>query len=413
MRPLRVGGSVLLGAAAGVALGLVAAQRIPPTYRAAAEVEFVQAPGTLPLSDAARDARIDGFVEAARSLPVASAILASLPSLGRAKPTPRDTPQPAALALLERLRPERIGATTLVRLEAEAANPAGAAELASTAAAVLIDRSLADRIAAIATPDPALARDTAAARDRAEAADRTLADFRARLELVAAPGAGSLEGDVAAARAAASAARSDAAAAAARARAASSRIVVSGSSIGQNGTASLAALRTQRAETARRIAVLADRFTRDYPPLHAARAEQATLDRAIAQEFASLSGSARADAAAETARAASLGAGLSAAEQRRRRAIAAEADLARLQRDSDVARDAYRLLQQGLTQRAAERSLARPELRLAAPASPPLRPASPDRSLLMLFGGLGGGLVALIAALWSERRRLGALRFEI
>ena len=185
-------------------------------------------------------------------------------------------------------------------------------------------------------------------------------------------------------------------------------VVVSASTIGQNGTASLAQLRTQRAELARRAAQLSDRFDSAYPPLTSTRVELGALDSAIAAELRSLSRSARAEATAAPSRAAALDRGLASAEQRRARAIGAEAEIARLQRNSDTAREAYRQLQASLVQRATDRSIARSELRLAAPAAPPLRPSSPDRLLLSLFGALALGIAGALAGLWLQRPRLDA-----
>ncbi|MEO5641064.1 MAG: hypothetical protein ABIQ98_04780 [Sphingomicrobium sp.] len=417
VRPWRAVAAAMVGALVGGGLAITAASFVTPTYRATAELEFVQAPGTVPLSDAARDARIDGFVETARSLPVATAALAD-----RALAPDRQLMREAralgygadsrALALIAHIRAERVGATALIRVDAGSADPARAARFAGAVADALIRRSLDDRVATIAPADSRLERDLAASRSRAEQADAALASFRASLDF-AAPGTTQGDEEVAAIRAATNLARGDAAAAAARAAAASRHVIVPAATIGQNGTASLAELRRQRAEIVRRIAQLAERFDADYPLLTSARAELAALDRSIATELGGLSDSATADASAARSRAMMLAIGLAGAEQRRARTVGAEAPLARLQRDGDAARDALHLLQQAALQRATERSMARAELRLAAPAAVPLRPVSPDRLFAALFGALALGTATLLAALWAERRRLDALRFDI
>ena len=136
VRPARVVAAAFGGALLGGALALAAASSVATTYRASAQVEFVQAPGTLPLSDAARDARIDGFVETARSPPLAGAILGD--PIGAGDRELAGAPAQAGgiearAGLIERLRAERIGATALVRVDANATTPLAAAHLAGAA----------------------------------------------------------------------------------------------------------------------------------------------------------------------------------------------------------------------------------------------------------------------------------------
>ena len=363
----------LVGAIGGALLGVESATLVTPTYRAAATLEFAQAPGAVPLSDASRDARIDGVVESARSL-----------------------------AVHDSLRPERIGATNLIRLEATDTSPARAVTRANALAAALVTRSLADRLAAIDPPGSPLETDLATARTTAEQSETALATFRSRAPVIGPAADDSLIGAL---RDSLGAARGDEAAASSRAAAAGGHVIVSSGSVGQTGIASLGPLRSQRAELARRVAQLAERFDPAYPPLTSARTELAVLDLAIAAELASLARSASADARAARARAVALDHNLGLTEQRRSRAIAAEADLARLQRAADNARESYRQLETSLVQRRTERSMARPELRLDTRATPPLAPASPQPRLLALFAALALGLAGALLGWWREQRR--------
>lgn len=407
---------VVPGAIAGAALAAAASLLVAPTYRAAAMVEFVQPIGSAPLSDAARDARIDSIVETARSLPLALAVVATL-DLTKDHELHADTAaaegnrQAIALALMDHLRAERIGATNLVRIEAASGDASRAANLADGVTSALIARAMTDRLRDIAPPGAAVQRDLAALRQRAETADLALATFRSRTASSAATNAVEGGQEVDGLRASLSNARGEAAAASARATAANGETVVQASSVGQNGTTSLAQLRTERAEVARRVALLADRYDADYPLLESARIELATLDEAITTEFRALSGSAQADASAARARADALAAGLGNAEARRARAIGGDAQLARLQRDADAARDALHQLQASVAERGTERSVAQPELRLAAPAAAPLTPSSPDRPLMALFGALAGAAAAAAIALRPKQhgRRRHAL----
>ena len=63
--------------------------------------------------------------------------------------------------------------------------------------------------------------------------------------------------------------------------------------------------------------------------------------------------------------------------------------------------------------RTAERSLARPELRIVVPASAALEPVSPNAPLLIAFGALALGLAGVMLALRSEHWRLVPLRIDV
>ena len=398
---------VTVGALAGGSVGLGAAHFVEPSYRAAAEIEFVQAPGMAALSDAARDSRIDAVVAAARSVDVAASVVADLgldrdPVINREARARYGRVDPHALqvAMLRHVRAERSGATNIVRLEADAPDPLRAAELAEATARALIDRSMRNRLRDIDQSGAGAGTDDALDRRRvaAEAADSALALFRARTEPV------DNGGEIDALRGAVAASRGDAAASGVRASAAAGNVVVQ-TPAGPNGINSLAQLRTQRADLARRLAELGERYDQEYPLLVSARAEFQAVNRAIADELASLSRSAGADARAQQSRTAALASGLAGAEQRRARAIADSATLARLQREADNAHEGYRQLEVASLARQTGRATAAPELRLSAGATASLEPVSPDRMLLFLFGALAGGAAAAGIAYARRPRR--------
>ena len=298
----------LIGGSLGAAVAWGAALLATPVFRAAAMVEFVELPGNLPLSDAARDARIDGVVESADTLPVATSVLADRhianePQLTADARRRGGGTEAMARALIARLHAERIGGTTLIRLEANAADPGIATRIVGATAQALVRKSLADRIATVAPPDSALERDLAAARQQAEQRDSALAAFRSNHDLAGSPGMPLDPAEVTALRTSVAGALGEEAAARQRAIAASRHTVVTALGSGQNGTTGLAQLRVQRADLARRIAQLEQAFTPEYPPYQIARAELATLDRAIASELEGLAGSASADARAARSRA--------------------------------------------------------------------------------------------------------------
>lgn len=394
-----------VGATVGGSLGLAAARFVDPTYRAISEVEFIQAPGAPALSDSARDAKIDSVVAAARSIDVAASVVADLglsrdPAINREARTRygRSDPHALQVALLHHVRAERSGATNSVRLEADAADPVRATELADATARALIERSLGNRLREIDQSGAGTEAGLARRRAEAESADSALALFRARTDPV------DNGAEIDALRGAVATSRGDAAASSVRATAAASDVVVQAPA-GPNGINSLAQLRTQRADLARRLAELGERYDQEYPLLVSARAEFQAVDRAIAEELASLSRSARADARAQQSRTSALATGLAGAEQRRARAIGDGATLARLQREADNAHEAYRQLEVASLARETGRATVAPELRLSASATPPLEPVSPDRMLLFLFGAIAGGLAGAGFAFARRSRR--------
>ena len=392
------------GAFAGTMLGLALLPLATPIYRAAAQIEFAQATGTAPLSDAARDARVDALVESSRSVPLVDRALDTIEGGDKAQLQSEASRQGQGrhalrLALLDHVRSERIGATNLIRVEARSNDPDRAATYANRMASALVAASLDDRLRDIGPGDVRTARDLARLRDRAERADPDFAAFRRASGATSAVDSGA---EVDQLRSAVASASSDAAAAASRARAAAGHTIVQSAAIGQNGTSSLAQIRVQRAELASRAAALDCHYAGDYPQLATARRQIGAVDRAIKGEMTALSRSAGADAPAARARAAALGQGLAIAERRRTQAIGASAELARLERTATSALDGVHALETPLIQRDAERSIAQPEVRMTAPAVALLRPTSPDRLLVILFAALAGaGLAA--AGTWSWR----------
>lgn len=392
-------GAILFGS-----LALLAGALVAPTYRAAVKVEFVELPGALRLSDAARDARIDSIVATVGSIETVEPLLRPLSLMG--DPALRKEAKARfgqmgsraiTLVLLDHLRAEREGATNLIRIEAEGEDPEWAARVADGIARALIARSLADRLTTVAAPR-ATEQGLAVRRARADRADADLAAFRAAIGPVD-------DGqEIASLRGALSLAQGESAVARVRAAAAGQAVVAPGGPAA-NGINSLAELRSVQAKAQREVALLEERYDSDYPLLVSARTELASADRAVANEFARLRRSADADARGASARTAVLSGGLASAEARRAAAILDSATLARLQRAADEAHESYRQLIASSVQSMTDRTLAMPELRLVARATPPLRPVSPDRGLLGLAGALAGGMVGLAIALWWSRMR--------
>lgn len=403
--PLRPIAIVAASAAILVAaLALLAGALIAPTYRASVQIEFVELPGAVRLSDAARDARIDSIVATAGSTATVELLLRPLSLMG--DPGLRNEaharfgqmgPRAIALVLIDHIRAEREGATNLIRIEVEGQEPEWAARVADGVARALIARSLADRIATVAAPR-ATAIDLADRRRQADQADADLAAFRAGVDTVD-------DGqEIASLRGALSLAQGESAVARVRAAAAGQAIVAPGGPAA-NGINSLAELRAAQARAQRQVALLEERYDQGYPLLVSARTELGSANNAVAAEIASLRRSADADARGASARAVALSGGLATAEARRAAAILDTATLARLQRAADEAHEAYRQLIASSVRSTTDRALAMPELRLVAPATAPLRPISPDRLLLALAGALAGGTAGLAIALWWSRMR--------
>ena len=389
---------------------------LPRRYTASAQLEYTpQSPvagAPQPqLSDLARDAKIDAEVQTMKSLPVATRVVEQLkldrdPELREAaKDFATDAAtgkQAIAGALLTNLNAARVGTTSLFEVGYTDKNPLKAMQIANAFAQAFMAEDLQAKATEFKDVDSRLNGQLDELRRKVEQADAAVAAFRVRNNLLGLPDSVTAEQEISSIRGALASARAEEAAARARS-AASGSTIVGGGTNSPYSTATMAALRQQRAQVAARVASLQSRYGERYPALADARKELDAIDRQLSGEMRDLSRSAGNATQAAGSTAASLEASLAAAQARLANNVRSSVELADLQRTAQNARDAYQQLLNTSTQQNAQQSIVRPDSRIAAPASLPLTPSSPNVPVLLFMGAVLGLAIGLAIAYVRER----------
>lgn len=180
------------------------------------------------------------------------------------------------------------------------------------------------------------------------------------------------------------------------------------------GSETISRLREQESAAGSKVADLSQRYGPAYPALKSAEADLSAAKREIGGEthriVASLATQLRVARAHET----DVLAQLAAARHTGVAAQNTQAQLDQLQQDAATRRDLYRTLleraQQTVTQPTGTET---PDVRVLSNAVTPGLPSAPNTKLAAGFGGLGGGLLACMAALAFTRQtsRLDAAGF--
>lgn len=399
-----------------VVLAYAASTVLPRRYSASAQLEYAPQPPVAgapqpQLSDLARDAKIDAEVQTMKSLPVAVRVVNQLnldrdPELRKAAQefaTDAATGKQAiAGALLANLNAARVGTTSLFEVSYTDKNPLKAMQIANAFAQAFMTEDMQTKVDQYKQVDSRLKGQLDALRADVERADAAVAAFRVRNNLLAQPDSVTAEQEISAIRGALATARAEEAAARARSAASGSTIVGGGSS-SPYSTQTLSSLRQQRAQVAARVASLQSRYGERYPALADARKELDAIDAQLSGEMRDLSRSAGNASRAAGSTTASLEASLNAAQSRLANNVRASVELADLQRTAQNARDAYQQLLTTSTQQNAQQSIMQPDSRIAAPATLPLKPSSPNVPVLLFMGAVLGLAVGLAIAYIRER----------
>lgn len=399
-----------------VVLAWAISKVLPRRYTAAAQLEYtpqdpVAGSQQPTLSDLARDAKIDAEVQTMNSLPVAVRVVEQLrldrdPELrAAAKDFATDAAtekQAIGGALLANLTAARVGTTSLFEVRYTDKNPLKAMQVANAFAQAFMADDIATKIQQYRDVDTRLTGQLDELRRKVERADADVAAFRVRNNLLGLPDSVTAEQEISAIRNALATARAEEAAARTRS-AASGSTVVGGGGSSQYSTQTLSTLRQQRAQVAARVASLQSRYGERYPALADARKELDAIDRQLSGEMRDLSRSAGNASQAAGSSTASLEASLAAAQSRLANNVRASVQLADLQRVAQNARDAYQQLLTTSTQQNAQQSIMRPDSRLAAPATLPLTPSSPNVPVLLFMGAVLGLAIGLGIAYIRER----------
>ena len=164
-------------------------------------------------------------------------------------------------------------------------------------------------------------------------------------------------------------------------------------------------LRSQEAEAAGKVADLSQRYGSAYPALRSAEADLAATRRELAGETHRIVASLAAQLRVARAHEADVIAQLESARHAGLTAQNTQAQLDQLQQDVATRRDLYRTLlersQQTATQPAGTET---PDVRVLSNAVAPGFPSAPNMKLAAGLGGLGGGLLACMAALAFTRQ---------
>ena len=162
----------------------------------------------------------------------------------------------------------------------------------------------------------------------------------------------------------------------------------------------VAELRRQRAELLRTIGEIQARYGDKHPESLRVRGQLETVDRQIREEGQRVLGSLRADAAAAQAQVNSLRRSMNSLESERAQDMRSAVQADSLEREASAKRAEYDRLSQMLLEQtqAAQNSIAQAEI--VGLAEPPLRPASPNKPLLLALAlvlglGTGAGTIAV------------------
>jgi polysaccharide biosynthesis transport protein len=401
---------IALCVAGFAALAFVATLFMPKTYTSAAQLDYSPqetATGTnQQQSDLMREAQIDAQVQTVKSLPVAIKVVETLklerdPILmaeaARFDDSNASPRQAIAAALLGGVDAGRVGNTNMFDVSYTDGDPLRAANIANAFAKAFLDTELSRKTGDSDEKATRLEQRLGQLRGDLEQADAAVASYRLNNNILDAANSTSAEQEIAAIRGQLASSRAFAAEAAVRGDAASSSTMVGGTAVSP-AVAAMGSLR--------QVATIASRYRPEHPIYQDAQQELDAIDGQIAQEMASIARTAQTESVAAGSNAASLSSSLGAAQDRLQRNVRASVELANLERRAQDARAAYQQLLASSVQQAADRALIRADTRLAAPATIPLSPSSPNMPINVFMGivlGLAVGIgIAYVRERWTQ-----------
>jgi exopolysaccharide transport family protein len=306
--------------------------------------------------------------------------------------------------LHKHLRVVRQRTTFLVDINVSSIDPAKAAKIANAVADAYLDEQVRSKYDVTKIANDWLNRQIEQLKQRVIASDKAVEDFRAQNNLFVSQGVSlddqqltDLNGKLI-----------EAQAAAAEAKAKYDQVREIAGKGGDPGAIAdalssevVARLRMQDAELAKSYAELASRYGPQHPLVAAARAQRRDTRRLISEEIHRILESRRHAYEVAAAREAALKASLDRVQKTSTDAGEAQVKLRELQRQADANRALYEAFLARYRETSAQESLAMPESRVVATATPPLRPSFPRVPLtlgLALVIGIGlGGALALLA----------------
>ncbi len=175
------------------------------------------------------------------------------------------------------------------------------------------------------------------------------------------------------------------------------------------GSETISRLRGQESAAAEKVADLQQRYGSAYPALKSAEADLSAIRREIGGETHRIVASLATQLKVARAHEADVLAELAKARQSGVNAQNTQAQLDQLAQDVATRRDLYRTLleseQRTATTPVSDRT---PDVRVLSKATIPGLPSAPNTKMAAVFGGMGGGLLACMAALAFTRRGAAA-----
>lgn len=397
-------------------IGALLISSVPPSYTATARIRLD--PSRNPLAGNAQAQRseltpeaIETEVSAIRSLELATGIARSFGLF--ADPDFTATLDPAAVrslavpaAVLSHLSVDRAALAFVLDVRFTAADPVKAATLANAFADGYIERRTQGKLGHAARQSAWFQQRLEELGREASAAETRAAEFRAATGIIeggSGAGLGTIT-DQQVAPLASNLASAESDAAAARSNLAAARIQVAHGGLDAVsevlGSAVIADLRRQRAETLRSRREVDARYGERHPESIRVRDQLAALDSQLEAESRRVIGALQASAAATDARAASLRGALDRLEQERARSTRDSVAAAALEREAAAKRALYDRMSQLSLDSMQNARLAMAQAEVIERAEPPLQPAAPDRPILYalaLFGGVIAGSVTILA----------------
>jgi len=175
------------------------------------------------------------------------------------------------------------------------------------------------------------------------------------------------------------------------------------------GSSTISRLREQESQAASKVADLEQRYGSNYPALKSAQADLAATRREIGGETHRIVASLATQLKVARAHEADVLTQLAQAHKAGVSAQNTQAQLDQLQQDAATRRELYRTLLERAQQTATTpQSSETPDVRVLSKASPPGLPSAPNVKMAAAFGGIGGALLACMAALAFTQAGFGA-----
>jgi capsular exopolysaccharide synthesis family protein len=403
-----------------MAVSVVAAFLIPPQFSAVAQLlidprPHAPAAATADRITAAPDATlVDTEVQLVTSPSVLDAVarrldLANDPEF-RASPHSTDPAEAVAENLAKKLDVGRQGLTYMVAVRAHARQAGRSAAIANLVTQEYLRQSKALRAKQAADQAQTLLAEIGPLGREVVDSDEAVARFKSSHHIVSSgsngpTGAGTVtEQQTATIAAELGRASADAAAARAAAATAQEQVRQAGEdSVSQVlNSPSMTELRNQRAQVLREQAQLAGVYGPDHPALVRINGQLAKLDKEIKEAADHVVSGLQADARAASQRESVVRGQLSGLEGKLQQDAQASAVAAGLQRDADAKRATFNDLSRSAQEQAQEARIGEVRAWIASPATIPLAPSFPKKSIFLIIGAIVGMVAGAVAAAGRE-----------